>query len=93
MLHVNQPPQRPHARKREPRRSQLGQRRRIGLGHPRRQQQPDAVWQFDHKVRVAAVQETPNDCQAFAGMRVVRIPEDDLKGLLLGSMSCVRREQ
>jgi len=42
-------------------------------------------------VRIAAVLETPNDRQAFAGVRVMRIPEDDLKRLLLGSMSCVRK--
>jgi len=44
-------------------------------------------------VRIAGVGETPNDREAFAGMRMVRIPEDDLKRLLLGSMSCVRKEQ
>jgi hypothetical protein len=42
-------------------------------------------------VRIAGVNETPNDREAFAGMRVMRILEDDLKRLLLGSMSCVRR--
>jgi hypothetical protein len=63
----------------------------VGLGHPRRQQQPDAIRQLNHKVRIASVSETPNDREAFAGMRVVRIPEDDLKRLLLGSMSCVRK--
>jgi len=44
-------------------------------------------------VLIAGVNETPNDREAFAGMRVMRIPEDDLKRLLLGSMSCVRRER
>jgi hypothetical protein len=44
-------------------------------------------------VRIASVNETPDDRQTFAGMRVMRIPEDDLKRLLLGSMSCVRKEQ
>jgi len=50
-----------------------------------------AIRQFDDKVRVAGVKETPNDRQAFAGMRVMRIPDDDFKRLLLGSMSCVRK--
>ena len=41
------------------------------------------IRQFDHKVRVTSVKETPNDCEAFAGMRVW-IPDDDFKPLLLG---------
>ena len=50
-----------------------------------------AIRQFDDKVRIVGVKETPNDRQAFAGMRVMRIPDDDFKRLLLGSMSWVRR--
>jgi len=50
-----------------------------------------AIRQFDDKVRVAGLKETPNDRQAFAGMRVMRIPDDDFKRLLLGSKSCVRK--
>jgi hypothetical protein len=65
----------------------------VRLGHPRRQQQPDAIRQLDDKVRIASISETPDDREAFAGMRVVRIPEDDLKRLLLGSMSYVRKAQ
>jgi len=38
-------------------------------------------------VRISGVKETPNDREAFAGMRVMRIPDDDFKWLLLGSMS------
>jgi len=44
-------------------------------------------------VRIAGVDETPNNRQPFAGMRMMRILEDDLKRLLLGSMSCVRKAQ
>jgi hypothetical protein len=44
-------------------------------------------------VRIAGVSEPPNRHETFAGMRVMRIPDDDLKRLLLGSMSCVRRER
>jgi hypothetical protein len=46
-----------------------------------------ASWQFDHKMRLTGVKERPNDCEAFAGMRMVRILDDDFKRLLLGSMS------
>jgi len=42
---------------------------------------------------VPMVKETPNDCEAYAGLRVMRIVDNDLIRLLLGSMSCVRREQ
>jgi hypothetical protein len=42
-------------------------------------------------VRVPGIKETPNDCEAFAGMRVMLILDDDFKRLLLGSMSWVRR--
>ena len=61
VLQVNQPAQLPQARKGEPRRSPHGQRRRLDLGHPRGQQQSAPVWQFDDKVHIAAVLETPND--------------------------------
>jgi len=44
-------------------------------------------------MRIAGVKQTPDHREAFAGMRVMRIPEDDLKRLLLGSMSCVRKAQ
>ena len=49
-----------------------------------RQHQPDAIRQLDDKVRIAGVGETPNDREAFAGMRMVRNCVDDLKRLLLG---------
>ena len=65
----------------------------VGLSHPRRQKHHDAIRQLDDKVRIAGVGETPNDREAFASVRVMRIPEDDLKRLLLGSMSCVRKAQ
>jgi hypothetical protein len=42
-------------------------------------------------VRVTGVKETPNDREAFTGMRVMWILDDDFKQLLLGSMSWVRR--
>ncbi|WP_292607948.1 hypothetical protein [Mesorhizobium sp.] len=35
---------------------------------------------------VTGVKETPQDREAFAGMRVMRIPDNDFKRLLLGSM-------
>ena len=41
-------------------------------------------------MRIAGVKERPNDREAFAGMRMVRIVNNDFKRLLLGSMSCVR---
>jgi hypothetical protein len=88
---IHQPAQLPQTGKRKPRRSHHGQCGCVGLGHPRWQEQPDAIRQLDHKVRIAGVSETPNNREPFASMRVVRIPEDDLKRLLLGSMSCVRK--
>jgi hypothetical protein len=91
VLQVDQPAQLPQARKGEPRHGHHRRRRRVGLGHPCRQQQPVAIRQLDDKVRGAGVKETPNDREAFAGVRVMRIPNDDFKRLLLGSMSWVRR--
>lgn len=40
---------------------------------------------------VASVKETPNDCEACPGLWVMRILDNDLKRLLLGSMLCVRK--
>ncbi|TIP69693.1 MAG: hypothetical protein E5X53_32095 [Mesorhizobium sp.] len=70
----------------KPRRGHHGRRRRVGLGHPCRQQEPAAAWQLDDEVGVTGVKETPQDREAFAGMRVMRIPDNDFKRLLLGSM-------
>jgi hypothetical protein len=44
-------------------------------------------------VRITGVKERSNDREAFAGMRVVRILDDDFKRLLLGSMSWFRKAQ
>ena len=49
--------------------------------------------QFDDKMSVPMVEETSDDCEACAGLRVMRIVDNDLIRLLLGSMSCVRKEQ
>jgi hypothetical protein len=69
------------------RRGHHGRRRRVGLGHPFRQQEPAAAaWQLDAEVGVTGVKEAPHDREAFAGMRVMRIPDNDFKRLLLGSM-------
>ncbi|MER8970818.1 hypothetical protein NKI25_35625 [Mesorhizobium sp. M0808] len=70
----------------KPRRGHHGRRRRVGLGHPCRQQEPAAAWQLDDEVGVTGVKETPQDREAFAGMSVMRIPDNDFKRLLLGSM-------
>jgi hypothetical protein len=39
------------------------------------------------------IKQTSHDSQAFAGMRVMRIPNNDFKWLFLGSMSRTGREQ
>ncbi|MER9560269.1 hypothetical protein [Mesorhizobium sp. M0323] len=36
-----------------------------------------AAWQLDEEVGVTGVKETPQDREAFAGMRVMRIPDND----------------
>jgi len=92
-VQVDKPTQLAQAGKREPRRRRHGQCGRVDLGHPSRQQQLAALGQFDDKMCVPMVKETPNDCEAYAGLRVMRIVDNDLIRLLLGSMSCVRREQ
>jgi hypothetical protein len=92
-VQVDEPAQVPQASKGKPRRGHHGRHRRVGLGHPRRQQQPVATWQFDDKVRGAGVREMTHNHEAFAGMRVMRILDNDFKRLLLGGMSCVRKER
>ncbi|ANT54505.1 hypothetical protein A6B35_31225 (plasmid) [Mesorhizobium amorphae CCNWGS0123] len=42
---------------------------------------------------VAGVKKMTHDREALAGMRVMRILDNDFKRLLLGSMSRVRRER
>jgi hypothetical protein len=90
-VQVDEPAQVPQASKGKPRRTHHGRHRRVGLGHPRRQQQPVATWQFDDEVRGACVKEMTQNLEAFAGMWVMRILDNDLKRLLLGGMSRVRR--
>lgn len=92
-MQVDEPAQVPQASKGKPRRSHHGRHRRVGLGHPRRQQQPVATWQFDDEVRGACVKEMTHNLEAFAGMWVMRILDNDLKRLLLGGMSRVRKAQ
>jgi len=44
-------------------------------------------------VRITGVKERPNDREAFAGMRMMWILDDDFNRLLLGSMSWFRKGQ
>ena len=90
-MQVDEPTQLPQTSKAQSRRRPHGRRRRVDLGHPSRQQQLAAIRQFDDKMSVAGVKQTPNDCEACAGSRVMRIVDNDLERLLLGSMSCIRR--
>jgi len=76
----------------EPRDGYQGQRRRVMLGHPRGQQKPAATRLLNHKVGAIRIAESPQNHDALAGARVMRISDDNFKQLLLGSMSPVRRE-
>jgi hypothetical protein len=61
------------------------------LGHPRWQQKPAATRLLNHEVGAIRIAESPQNHDALAGARVMRISDDNFKQLLLGSMSPVRR--
>jgi hypothetical protein len=59
----------------------------IGLSHPRRQQNATSVGLFDYKVDAARMNNAPEGKNALADARMVRISDDNLEGLFVGSMS------
>src|ERR1700724_3613966 len=65
-------------------------RRSVGLSHPRRQQNTTPVWPFDDKMNQTRMDDATNDSDSLSGERMMRIPDDDLKGLFLRSMSRAR---
>jgi hypothetical protein len=65
--------------------------RRPGLGHPSWQQRTRAVGLLDDKVDAAAIVQLPYYGNAFAGTRMLRVLDQNVKGLFLGSMSLSRR--
>jgi hypothetical protein len=67
--------------------------RRPGLGHPSRQQRTHAVGLLDNKVDAAAIVQLTYDGNALTGTRMLRVLDQNFKGLFLGSMSSSRRAQ
>jgi hypothetical protein len=65
--------------------------RRPGLGHPGRQQHARAVKLLDDKVDAAPVVQSTHDHNAFARARVLRVLDQNVKGLFLGGMLPSRR--
>src|SRR6266849_4925683 len=68
------------------------QRRSVGLSHPRRQQSATSVWPFDDKVDQTGMDDATNDSDSLSGEWMMRISDDNLKGLFLRSMSWARPE-
>src|ERR1700719_5392367 len=62
-----------------------------GLGHPSRQQRARAVGLLDDKVDAAALPQPAHHHDAFARTRMLRVLDQNVKGLFLGSMSPSRR--
>ena len=64
---------------------------RPGFRHPGRQKRPSAVGLFDDKVAAATILQTAYDSHAFTGTWVMRVSDQDVKRLFLGSMSSSRK--
>jgi hypothetical protein len=62
-----------------------------GLSHPSRQQRTRAVRLLDDKVDTAPVVQSTYHGNAFARTRMLRVLDQNVKGLFLGSMSPSRR--
>jgi hypothetical protein len=62
-----------------------------GLGHPSRQQRARAVRLLDDKVDAAPMVQSAHHYNAFARTRMLRVLDQNVKELFLGSMSPSRR--
>jgi len=62
-----------------------------GLSHPSRQQRARAVRLLDDKVDAAPMVQSTHHDNAFARTRMLRVLDQNVKGLFLGSMSPSRR--
>ena len=62
-----------------------------GLSHPSRQQRTRAVRLLDDKVDTAPVVQSTYHGNAFARTRMLRVLDQNVKGLFLGSMSPSRK--
>ena len=62
-----------------------------GLGHPNRQQRTPAVRLIDDKMSAAAILQHAHHNDALAGSRMVRVEDQNVKGVFLGSISCSRK--
>jgi hypothetical protein len=58
-----------------------------GLSHPSRQQRARAVGLLDDKVDAAPMPQPTHHHDAFARTRMLRVLDQNVKGLFLGSMS------
>jgi hypothetical protein len=61
------------------------------LGHPSRQQRSRAIGLLDDKVAAATMLQTAYDSHAFTCTRVMRVMDQNVEALFLGSMSLSRR--
>jgi hypothetical protein len=75
---------------RKPRDFDDRKRRSVALSHPRRQQSATSVWTFDDKVNQSGMDDATNDSDSLSGEWMMRISDDNLKGLFLRSMSWAR---
>ena len=65
--------------------------RRPGLGHPSRQQCVCAVSLLNNEVSAATMLQPTYDSDAFAQTWMLRVLDQNVKGLFLGSMSPSRK--
>ena len=75
---------------RKPRDFDDRKRRSVALSHPRRQQSATSVWSFDDKVNQSGMDDATNDSDSLSAEWMMRISDDNLKGLFLRSMSRAR---
>jgi hypothetical protein len=71
----------------ESRRRHHRQTRRRALCHPYRKQNPAAIGLFNYKVRSAAMNQAPEDNDAFSGAGMMRIMNDNFEQMFLCIMS------
>jgi hypothetical protein len=63
------------------------------LDHPSRQQRSRAIGLLDDKVAATTMLQTTYDSHALTRTRVMRVSNQNVKTLFLGSMSWSRKEQ
>jgi hypothetical protein len=63
------------------------QARSTGFRHPSGQQNPASIWTFNHEVDQTRVDYAPEDCDPPPNKWMMRIFNDDLEVVFLGSMS------